>query len=76
MLQGLRYTPSKIVLVQEGLEIPIQLIVKMEYSLLNKDPVFKYKSLIEHCYKWPVDGKVESITDSLLKDLELQCRCK
>jgi len=35
-------------LVQGGLEIPIQVIVKVEYSPQNKDALFKYESLVEH----------------------------
>ena len=57
-------------LVQGGLEIPIQVIVKMEYSPQNKDALFKYESLVEQYYKEPVDGKFEDITKTVLKDLE------
>ena len=57
-------------LVQGDLEIPIQVIVKMDYSPQNKDALLKYKSLVEQYYKEPVDGKFEDITDSVLKDLE------
>ena len=57
-------------LVQGGLELPIQVIVKMEYRPQNKDALFKYDSL-EQCYKEPgVDGKFEDITKTVLKDLE------
>ena len=58
-------------LVQGGLELPIQVIVKMEYHPQNKDALFKYDSLVEQCYKEPgVDGKFEDITKTVLKDLE------
>jgi len=40
-------------LVQEGLELPTQVIVKMEYSPQNKDTLFKYYSLVEQYYKEP-----------------------
>ena len=57
-------------LVQGGLEIPIQVIVKMDYSPQNKDALFKYEPLVEQYYKEPVDGKFEDVTDTVLKDLE------
>ena len=57
-------------LVQGGLEIPIKVIVKMDYSPQNKDALLKYESLVEQYYKEPVDGKFEDITESILKDLE------
>jgi len=61
-------------LVQGGLELHIQVIVKMEYSPQNKDALFKYCSLVEQYCKEPgVDGKFEDITKSsksVLKDLE------
>ena len=57
-------------LVQVGLEIPIQVIAKMNYCPQNKDTLFKYESLVEQHYKEPVDGKFEDITDSVLKDFE------
>ena len=40
-------------LVQGGLKLPIQVIVKMEYSPQNKDALFKYDSFVEQCYKGP-----------------------
>ena len=57
--------------MQGGLKIPIQVIVKMDYSPQNKHAVLKYKSLVEQYYKEPVDGKIEDVTDTVLKDLEL-----
>ena len=50
-------------LIQGGLEIPIEVIVKMEYSLKNKDAMAKYDSIISHSYKEPVDGNFEDISD-------------
>lgn len=47
-----------------GLEIPIQVIVKIEYSPQNKDALFKYKSLIEQYYKEPVDSIFDDVTDT------------
>ena len=57
-------------LVQGGLEIPIQVTVRMDYSPQNKDALFKYESLVEQYYKEPVDGKFEDFTDTVLRDLE------
>ena len=54
--------------MQGGLELPIQVIVKMEYSPQNKDALFKYDSLVEQ--EPGVDGKSEDITKTVLKDLE------
>ena len=56
--------------MQGGLEIPVQVIVKMEYSPQNKDALLKYESLIEQYYKQPVDGKFDDVTDTVLKGLE------
>ena len=53
-------------LIQGGLEIPIEVIVKMEYSLQNKDAMVKYDSIISHSYKEPVDGNFEDISDVIL----------
>ena len=57
-------------LVQGGLEIPIQVIVKIDFSSQNKDALFKYESLIEHYYNEPVDSKFEDVTDTVLQDLD------
>ena len=57
-------------LVQGGLEISIELIVRMEYSPQNKDAMLKYESLVKQYYKEPVDGIFEDVTNTVLKDLE------
>ena len=57
-------------LVQGGLEIPVQVIVKIDYSPQNKDAIFKYESLVEQYYKEPVDSKFENITATVLDGLE------
>ena len=57
-------------LVQGGLEIPIEVTVKMDYSPQNKDAFFTYDSLIKQHYKEPVDDNFDDITDTVLKDLE------
>ena len=53
-------------IVQGGLEIPIQVTVKMEYSEKNKDALTKYESLVARYYKESVDGKYEDITRNVL----------
>ena len=57
-------------IVQGGLEIPIQVTVKMEYSEKNKDALTKYESLVAWYYKEPVDGKYEDITRNVLDSLD------
>ena len=57
-------------IVQGGLEIPIQVTVKMEYSEKNKDALTKYESLVARYYKEPVDGKYEDITRNVLDSLD------
>lgn len=58
-------------LLQGGLEIPIQVTVKMDYNQENKDAIAKYKSLVEQQYKEPgEDGNYEDVTASVLQELE------
>ena len=42
--------PCKSPLVQGGLEIPIQVIVKMEYNLQNKDALTRYEAYVNQYY--------------------------
>ena len=58
-------------LARGGLEIPVLVMVKMNYSLQNKDALFEYKTLVEQHYQEPVDGVFQDYTDTVLK--ELQC---
>ena len=57
-------------LVQGGLEIPIQVRVKMEYSSLNKDTISRYEDLVNQYYKEPVEGKFEDITAAILDGID------
>ena len=51
-----------------GLEIPIELTVKKEYTEKNKRCVEQYEALIREKYKLPIDGRFEaSILDGLKK---------
>ena len=54
--------PCRLLLVQGGLEISIQVTVKMECNSQNKDALTKYKALVNQYYKEPVDGKFEHVT--------------
>ena len=51
------------------IEIPIQVIAKMNY-ILRANVIFKYKSLVEQHYREPVDSKFEDITVTVLNGLE------
>ena len=57
-------------LVQGGLEIPIQVIVKMECNSQNKDALSRYEALVNQYYKEPVDGKFEDVTATILNDID------
>ena len=57
-------------LIQGGLEVPIEVHVKMEQNSRNKDAISKYEALVNQLYKEPVDGTFDDITPSILKDLE------
>ena len=46
-------------LVQGSLEIPIQVIVKMERNSQNKDTLSRYEALVNQYYKEPVDGNLK-----------------
>ena len=56
-------------LVQVGLEISVQVIVKMDYSPQNEDVIFKYKSLLTQIdreagkYKPAAEAKPEHETE-------------
>ena len=56
--------PRKSPLVQGGLEIPIQVIVKMECNSQNKDTLTRYEALVNQCYKKSVDGNFEDATET------------
>ena len=50
------------VLVQGGLEIPIKVTVTMKNTPEKKQALKKYKELINHLYKEPVDGQFKDVT--------------
>ena len=56
-------------LVRGGLEIPIQVIVKMECNSQNEDALTRYEALVNQYYKEPVDGKFEDVTTTILNDI-------
>ena len=62
--------PRRLLLVQGGLEIPIQVIVEMELTEKNQQCLDKYETLVGEKYKEPVDGKFEDATDSILQRLK------
>ena len=57
-------------LVQGGLEIPIQVIVKLECNSQNKDALSRYEALVNQYYKETVDRKFEDVTTTILNDIE------
>ena len=59
-------------LVQGGLEIPIQVTVRMYNSKKNQLYLEKYKLLVGEKYKEPVDGNFEDATSSILRRLDVQ----
>ena len=63
--------PRRSPLVQGGLEIPIQVIVKMECNLQKKDALTRYEALVNQYYKEPVNGKFEGVTATILNDIDL-----
>jgi len=56
-------------LVQGGLEIQIQITVKMTCSAENKNTMATYEELVYKQYKELVDGIFEDVTREELKDL-------
>ena len=56
--------------MQGGLEIPIQVVVTMDYSQQNKDALFKYETLVQQNYTEHVDRRFKDVTEVILKDLE------
>ncbi len=53
-------------LIRGGLEIPVEVIVKMVNNCKNKEAVTKYTELVKQKYKEPVDGKYEDISATVL----------
>ena len=63
--------PRRSPLVRGGLEIPIQVIVKMECNLQNKNALTRYEALVNQYYKEPVDGKFEDVIATILNNIDL-----
>ena len=57
-------------LVQGGLELPVKVVVKMDYSLKNRQAIAKYESLVNQLYKEPVGGVFEDVTAAVLGDMD------
>ena len=66
---------SRSPLVQGGLEIPIQVTVRMKYSSKNKAALMEYNTLVTQYYKEPVDGKYEDITSTILNSSATDSDC-
>ena len=51
--------------MQGGLEVPIKVTVTMKETPENKQSMTKYKELINHLYKEPVDRQFEDVTSQV-----------
>ena len=66
-------------IVQGGLEIPCEVIVKMETTDKNSLPIDCYKQLVSDTHQEPVEGKFPDATPEILEamkspsDDELDC---
>ena len=54
-------------LVQEGLEITVEVLVKMPVDAKNEEAMKRYEVLVSQNYKKPVNGSFEDITDFILQ---------
>ena len=59
------YRPSP--LIQGGLEIPIELVVKLTDNEVNSAKLQKYRKFVDENYREPVDGKFADDTERILK---------
>lgn len=57
-------------LVQGGFEIPIRVLLKMDYRPENNDAIYKYKALIEEHYSKAADDTFQDVTATVLKRLD------
>ena len=62
--------PCRSPFVQGGLEIPIQVIVRMECNSQNKDAQTRYEALVNQYYKEPVVEKFEDVIATILNDID------
>ena len=51
--------------MQGGLEVPIKVTVTMKNTQENKQAMTKYKELIHHLYKEPVDRQFKDVTSQI-----------
>ena len=56
-------------LIQGGLEIPVEVIIQMDYSEKNEKAMAKYSELVSQNYQEPVNEKFEDITRMVLNEL-------
>ena len=56
-------------LIQDGLEIPIRVEIRLPYDEVNDSNLKKYKQLVEENYRELVNGKYYDATDKILKDI-------
>ena len=59
-------------LIQEGLEIPIKLVVKLTDNGVNSAKLQKYRKFVDENYREPVDGKFADDTERILKLIRAQ----
>ena len=57
-------------LVQGGLEIPVLIIVNMDYSPQNQAALTKYEELVKRSYQEPVNGEFEDVTATILEEID------
>lgn len=57
-------------LVQGGLEIAVEVTVKMKSTPEDMKALAKYEELVTKYYNEPVDGKFEDVTNEVLEGLE------
>ena len=56
-------------LVQGGLEITVEVLVKMPVDVKNEETMKRYEALVSQNCKEPVNGSFEDITDVILQCL-------
>ena len=57
-------------LVQEGLEIPVQVEVRIQCNGKKNTESTKYIALVEELYEEPVDGNFKNVTASILREVD------
>ena len=59
-------------LIQGGLEIPVETTVRMEASTKNVEAIEGFKQLVEQHYNEPVNGQFEDCTKEVLPGVETE----